>query len=294
MAALGTDRRNLIAYPTNRVVGTLGDADRAQAAIGALLKAGFNEEDIDVLHGEGDVERLGASGVAHGFLAQFRRTLTRTFDFDEFKHLTHHVEDVRAGRYVVMVLTKRRAQRILAGDILHQHGARFVGFYGRWAWEGLHAAGPQSPQDMPESFVAAWNARDSVALAALFDEDAEFVNATGLACHGRESIRRAHAHDLQHIANRSLLALDAVKVKLLAPEVALVHARLTLSCEPGADAATSHEPRTTIVTFVVHRVLDRWQCVSAHNTDVTPKPATPLVAEGGAVALGNYSSDPVS
>lgn len=41
-----------------------------------------------------------------------------------------------------------------------------------------------SPRDRPESipvvFVEAWNRRDPDTLASLFDEDAEFVNVTGL------------------------------------------------------------------------------------------------------------------
>ena len=48
----------------------------------------------------------------------------------------HHVEDVRAGRWVIMVLAPEREARTVAGDILSAHGAEFVGFYGRWAWEG--------------------------------------------------------------------------------------------------------------------------------------------------------------
>ena len=282
MNALSTDRRSFIAYPTNRVVGTVGDADNARAAIGALLKAGFDQQDIDILHGEGDVQRLDPTGTDHGFLAQFQRTLIRAFDLDEFKHLMHHVEDVKAGRYVIMVLTKRRTQRILAGDILHQHGAEYVGFYGRWAWEGLHAASLKAPEDIPDSFVRAWNSRDPVALASVFDEDAEFVNVAGLACHDRESIRKVHSTALEHVVPNSILAIDEMKVKLLATDVAVVHARMTLSCPTQADDAAKHGPRTTIVTFVVHKVLDRWQCASAHNTDVVTHPGADVIDEAGA------------
>ena len=295
MHALGTERRNFIAYPTNRVVGTVGDAENAKAAIDALLKAGFNEADIDILHGEQDVERLDPTGSEHGFLAQFQRTLIRAFEHDEFKHLMHHVEDVRAGRYVIMVLTKRRAQRILAGDILHQHGAEFVGFYGRWAWEGLHAVALKAPQDIPDAFVRAWNARDAAALATVFDDDAEFVNVSGLTCHDRESIRKAHSTALEHIVPNSILAIDEMKVKLLSSDVAVVHARMTLSCPAPADATASGRPRTTIVTFVVHKVLDQWQCASAHNTDVVPSPEPNVIGEaGGGFGLVNYPSDQVS
>ena len=282
MNALSTDRRSFIAYPTNRVVGTVGDADNARAAIGALLKAGFDQQDIDILHGEEDVKRLDPTGSDHGFLSQFQRTLIRALDLDEFKHLMHHVEDVKAGRYVIMVLTKRRTQRILAGDILHQHGAEFVGFYGRWAWEGLHAASLKAPEDIPDSFVRAWNSRDPVALASVFDEDAEFVNVAGLACHDRESIRKVHSTALAHVVPNSILAIDEMKVKLLATDVAVVHARMTLSCPTPGGSAPEHGPRTTIVTFVVHKVMDRWQCASAHNTDVVAHPGPDVINEAEA------------
>src|SRR3954470_24782484 len=112
-------------YPTNRVIGTVGDESKARAAIDALLRGGFEREAIDILHTEDDLKRIDA----HGFLSQFQRTLIRALDPEEHKHLAHHVDDVRAGRYVIMVLTKRRIQRILAADILHQYGAEFVGFY---------------------------------------------------------------------------------------------------------------------------------------------------------------------
>ena len=90
---------------------------------------------------------------------------------EEYKHLMRHVEDVRAGRWVIMVLAPKREARTIAGDILSVHGAEFVGFYGRWAWEGLtpsnepaaadgeteaHARAAR-PEDLPRLFVEAWN-----------------------------------------------------------------------------------------------------------------------------------------
>ena len=268
MNAVSTERRDFISYPTNRVVGTVGDAENARAAIDALLKAGFDEQCIDILHGEEDLKRLDPTGSGHGFLAQFQRTLIRTFDLDEFKHLMHHVEDVREGRYVIMVLTKRRGQRIIAGDILHQHGAEFVGFYGRWAWEGLPPTAQKRPEDIPVVFVRAWNDRDATALASVFDEDAEFVDGTGACWHDRESIRKAHAEGLQH-ANGASRAIDDMKVRFLTPVIAVVQARLTVSDKTSEGALPEATPRATIVSFVAHRRGDRWLCASAHATNVT-------------------------
>ena len=289
MKAMSADRRDFVAYPTNRVVGTVTDAGKASEAIGALLQAGFHQEAIDLLHGETGLHRLDQTGAEHGFLAQFQRTVIRTFETDEFKHLTHHVEDVRAGRCVIMVLTKRREQRIVAGDILHQHGAEFVGFYGRWAWADVPPRHHMTPADVPAMFVRAWNARDPDALASLFDGDAEFVNETGLYWHGRESIRKGHAARLQGLADSSMLATGETNVKLLLPEVAVVHAHMTLSGEPAADPVAPSAPRTTIVSFVVHRVGERWLCASAHNTDLIPDPETHGIGSGRRVRLGGPS-----
>ena len=75
-----------IAYPTNRVVGSIVDPKLAQVAIEALLQAGFARHDIDILHGEEDLHRPDPSGAEHRFLAQFQRTLIRTLD-EEQKHL---------------------------------------------------------------------------------------------------------------------------------------------------------------------------------------------------------------
>ena len=131
---------DFIAYPTHRVVGTIGDAKQARAAIEELLSAGFARHDIDVLHGEKDLHRLDPTGAEHGFLAQFQRTLIRAAGpAEEFQHLSRHVDDVRAGRFVIMVLAKEREKRNVAADILNSHGADFVGFYGRWAWQSLEA-----------------------------------------------------------------------------------------------------------------------------------------------------------
>lgn len=136
---------DFIAYPTNRVVGTIPDQARARAAIEALLQFGFAREDIEILQGEADLHRPPSAGAEHGFLAQFQRTLARKLAGEykhlrlgeEFEHLRHFVDDLRAGRTVIMVLAKRRERREAAVDILCAHGAKSVEFYGRWSWQPL-------------------------------------------------------------------------------------------------------------------------------------------------------------
>jgi uncharacterized protein (TIGR02246 family) len=294
MKAVSIERKNFIAYPTNRVVGTIGNADQARAAIDALLQAGFARENIDILHNEEDLERLDPSGTAHGFLAHFHRTLIRTFDLEEFKHLTQYVEALRAGLFVIMVLAKRRSLRISAADILHRYGADFVEFYGRWSCEDVPATGQTSPEDIPALFGRAWNGRDPAALAVLFDEDAEFVGVDGRAWHDRASIRKAHAARLERELKTSTVVTSETKVKLLSSQYAVVYARLTLSDETCPPAAPSSEPRVTIVSFVVHRAGDKWMCASAHATNVVASAETSVTDQANAVGSQNYPGDQAS
>jgi uncharacterized protein (TIGR02246 family) len=112
------------------------------------------------------------------------------------------------------------------------------------------------PEQFPSLFADAWNARNPDALAALFDEDAEFVNVTGLWWHNRESIRQAHAFGLERIFNESTLSVGETRVKPLRSDVAIVHARMMLSGQAN------------IFSFVVHRTGKRWLCASAQNTGV--------------------------
>jgi uncharacterized protein (TIGR02246 family) len=299
-----TDHHDFIAYPTNRVVGTLADAAGATAAITALLRAGFARDDIEVLHGEEDLHRLDLTGEEHGFLAQFQRTVLRTAaPAEEYRHLKHHADDIRAGRFVIMIRAKERGHRSLAADILNAHGAEFVGFYGRWVWEGLPAdsgpsvpaadAGVAGPEQIPVLFAEAWNRRDADALAALFEDDAEFVNVTGRWWHDRASIRAAHEYGLTRIFSASTLSIEERRVKRLSDDVVVVHARMTLAGQLPVGLIEHPGERTTVFTFVVRRVGDRWLCASAHNTDVVPHMETNVADDSGALHAANYRTGDV-
>lgn len=174
--------RSFIPYPTNRVVGTIADAAHADAAVAALVKAGFERQSIDALSGDEGLSRLDPAGTEHGVLERLQRSLIRTGSpAEEYRYLMHHVEDVRAGRVVIMALAPGREARTVAADILNAHDAEFVGFYGRWAWRGLAPsrthpdaedatearARAGQPEDMPRLFVEAWNGRDPDACVAI-------------------------------------------------------------------------------------------------------------------------------
>jgi uncharacterized protein (TIGR02246 family) len=144
------------------------------------------------------------------------------------------------------------------------------------------------PEDVVIMFVEAWNHRDPDALAALFDDDAEFVNVTGLWWHTRDEIRSAHAYGLTRIFKDSWLQTTEVRVKRLSEEIAVVHARMTLTGQTSVGEIAAPRPRTNVMSFVVHHTAVGWRCVSAHNTDVVPGSETNIIDDDGRLRSVSY------
>lgn len=150
-----------------------------------------------------------------------------------------------------------------------------------------------SPLDTPESipavFAEAWNRRDPDKLASLFDEDADFVNVTGLWWRDREAIRKAHAYGLETIFSDSTLRVTRTEVKWLSDAIAVVHARVRLEGQsPPAEGAEQPQQRTTLFSFVVRRGPGGWSCASAQNTDVVPHMETHVRGADGVLRPVSY------
>lgn len=148
------------------------------------------------------------------------------------------------------------------------------------------------PERIPAAFAEAWARRDADAIAALFDEDAEFVNVTGLWWHDCEAIREAHAYGLATIFNQSTLRVGTTRVKYLTDDIAVVHARITLSGQTAIDGIEQPGTRRSLFSFVVHRTTEGWRCASAHNTDVVPGMETNVVDAKGRLRSVDYRSEP--
>ena len=144
------------------------------------------------------------------------------------------------------------------------------------------------PKRIAEIWVEAWNHRDPEKLASLFDEDAEFINVTGLWWHNRASILEAHDYGLTVIFSESMLTLARVKVKWLSDDIAIVYAKMRLTGQIPTEEIADPGVRRNIFSFVVHRTPGRWSCASAHNTDVVPGTETNIIDAGGRLQSVSY------
>ena len=86
----------------------------------------------------------------------------------------------------------------------------------------------QSPEDIPKLFVENWNQRRPDLMAALFEEDADFINVVGLWWNNRNDILKAHDYGLKVIFKDSVLSIINLKTKMLSDTSAVVHAKMKL------------------------------------------------------------------
>jgi len=143
------------------------------------------------------------------------------------------------------------------------------------------------PLDVAEAFAAAWNNHDADSLAALFVEDADFVNVVGLWWHDRGSIRKAHAYGFEKIFTSSHMTLRRTSVRQLSADIAVVHAAWLMTGQESHSGIEA-ERRRGVMSFTVQRQEDgAWRAVSAHNTDCINGAET-HIATGGALTPAHY------
>lgn len=149
----------------------------------------------------------------------------------------------------------------------------------------------RSPEAVIPAWRDAWNRGDADAIAALFAEDAEFVNVVGLWWHSREAIRDAHAFGFRTIFPGSTITMGSPRVRRLGADAATVMCRWRVlgQVSPGGEPAG---PREGVFTFVLERRAAGWVAVAAQNTDAAPGAQTHLVtgSDSAPISYGDPAS----
>jgi hypothetical protein len=122
-------------FPYNSVVGIVDDDARLEAALEALLAAGFAEAEVRVLAGAAGVRQIDAKGERKGLLARLFRLVDAMGE--EREHTARHVAALEAGHFVVAVETPDDGAKARARDVLATHGGHFISYYTRWTTEDL-------------------------------------------------------------------------------------------------------------------------------------------------------------
>jgi uncharacterized protein (TIGR02246 family) len=124
------------------------------------------------------------------------------------------------------------------------------------------------------AFVDDWNRHDMKSFAELFSEDAQFVNVIGLWWRSRLEIQKQHEALHATRMRHSHLVATETSVRLLRPDVAVLHFRWQLTGDSGIDGVTL-PMRRGVMSLVMVQTRGKWQIASAQNTDAVPLPNVP-------------------
>jgi uncharacterized protein (TIGR02246 family) len=132
---------------------------------------------------------------------------------------------------------------------------------------------PHSDEDavreLEHRFNAAWNAHDPDALAEPLVDDAQFITVNGAWTTSRAGFRdlMQRLHDANGPYRSSTRRTPEMRVRFLAPDIAILHSRFWIEGEVLHDAL-SQPSRESVGLRVVHKIDGRWRIVATQNTDV--------------------------
>jgi uncharacterized protein (TIGR02246 family) len=147
---------------------------------------------------------------------------------------------------------------------------------------GIPALGAQSARDEAEIRALqarqeqAWNRHDAKAYAALFTDDGDVVNVVGWWWKGRSEIETKLTAAFAVVFRDSMLKIDDVKVRFLAPDVAVAHVRWSM--EGSKTPPGIPEPRQGIQIQVLQKRDRVWRIATFQNTSSLPETPFPTDA----------------
>src|ERR1700736_1866057 len=129
-------------------------------------------------------------------------------------------------------------------------------------------------QDIVKQLEIAWNARDSVSVAALFAEDANFIHIFGGQLDGRTAIEASHRHIFNTIYSVSHVNFMLQSIRFVRPDVAIVFTRTHLKFNEGNEIREIE----TRPTLIVVKAQAKWQIVAFQNTKISEMPTAAQAA----------------
>lgn len=127
--------------------------------------------------------------------------------------------------------------------------------------------------DLFGAMTDAWNRHDTNAYAALWKEEADFVNVLGM--HRGNRAELLAELDFLHSDRFKATTVDFTrrKVRFLTPDVAVVVAWWSMDGDSGIpDSPTADGRRDGVFTHVIQRTPEGWRIAASQNTNKAPIP----------------------
>lgn len=129
-------------------------------------------------------------------------------------------------------------------------------------------------QTILQQIETAWNACDSGSIAALFAEDANFIQIFGGQLDGRSAIEAAHRVIFDTIYRGSHASFVLRSIRFVRPDVAVVFARAHVKFDENNETRQIE----TRPTLIVVKEQGKWQIVTFQNTKISEVPTAAQAA----------------
>lgn len=113
-----------------------------------------------------------------------------------------------------------------------------------------------------DRMVAAWNRGSAAAFSAPFTDSSDFIAFEGTHLRGREQIQAFHQPLFDTVLKGSQLAGEARFVRLLRPDLAVMHATARMTLPGEREPSPS---RDSMQLFVLVRAHDEWRVEAMQN-----------------------------
>ena len=132
------DDQESLPVPDNHILAIIKNPEEAKVIVETLNGSGFSPDDIGLLTGEADAEKLDAATGKKGF---FAKMLTSGIDIGDrdTEYFKQYRRALLEGDTMIGVEVKNDETRDEVRQILKTHGARFITFFGRFVTEVLAA-----------------------------------------------------------------------------------------------------------------------------------------------------------
>ena len=132
------DDQESLPVSDNQILAIMTNPEEAKVIVETLNRSGFSPDDIGLLTGTVDAEKLDAPTGKKGF---FAKILTSGIDMGDrdTEYLKQYRKALLEGHTIIGIGAKNDETRDQVRQILKAHGARFVILFGRFATEVLEA-----------------------------------------------------------------------------------------------------------------------------------------------------------
>ena len=129
----------------------------------------------------------------------------------------------------------------------------------------MSASDEQTIAELYRDMMDAWNRGSGADFASAMTPDMEFIGFDGTWFHGKDDVAAAHQALFDTHLKGTRLVGDVLKVRLIAPDVALVHARGN-TIKRGKSAPDP--ARDSLQTLVAVKTDGAWRLAAFQNTRI--------------------------